>query len=152
MFPAIKSPIRAIDVHSTRTTLYLIGFDADTCTHRIMTVNRPLQGGGEGGKNQTGNDVPELEIKCDPQTYTQVSLDRYIRELGEATTLETICTNADCIFGFIKLLESYYLIMVTKKKKVATLHGHSIYTITETQTIPITFKLKASNEESTNNV
>ena len=144
MFPSIKSPLKGINVHSTRTALYLSGFDSVTCTYRLMIINRPKQ----MEQSQSEEDVANIQIVYDPQSYTQVALDKYIRELSEATTVETLCVNADCMFGLIKLLESYYLIMVTKKKKVASLHGHSIYTITETQTIPITYRLSPSAEEN----
>ena len=109
-----------------------------------MTIKRPSQ----TEENTVEGAIPNLQIHCDPQIYTQVALNKYIRELSEATTLQTLCENADLIFGFIQLLEACYLIVVTKKKKVASLHGHTIYTIDETQTIPITYKLKPTVEES----
>ena len=39
--------------------------------------------------------------------------------------------------GFIKFLECYYLILVTKRRQVGTLCGHAIYTVGESRLIAV---------------
>lgn len=39
--------------------------------------------------------------------------------------------------GCIKFLESYYLILVTKRRQIGCICGHAIYSIDESQLIPI---------------
>lgn len=41
------------------------------------------------------------------------------------------------IVGFIRFLDCYYLTLITKKAKVGCIGGHDIYTILDTETIPI---------------
>lgn len=90
-----------------------------------------------------------LVIQQDAQDYTRVQLDAKLRLLADAhSTLEMVAENVACIFGFIKLLESYYMILVTKKTKVASLHGHYIYAIAETQTVQVTFKPRQNADEN----
>jgi len=60
---------------------------------------------------------------------------------------ELLYSNVYCLFGFIKLLESYYCILVTGVSKVASLHGHWIYTITDVKYLPVTYKMSLTPEE-----
>lgn len=53
----------------------------------------------------------------------------------------------ECIYGIVKLLDSHYLIVVTKKRLVGSIVGHSIYTIESVQYIPVTYKLRVTAEE-----
>lgn len=41
------------------------------------------------------------------------------------------------LVGFVKFLDCYYITLVTKKSKVGCIRGHSIYTIKETEMVPI---------------
>ena len=52
------------------------------------------------------------------------------------SSLEPIA-RAHGIVGFIRFLDCYYLTLITKKSKVGSLGGNIIYTIKETETIPI---------------
>lgn len=39
--------------------------------------------------------------------------------------------------GFIKFLEPYYMLLITKRRKIGTICGHTIYAITKSEMIPI---------------
>jgi hypothetical protein len=39
--------------------------------------------------------------------------------------------------GFIKFLECYYIILVTKRRQVGTICGHAVYSIEETALITV---------------
>ncbi|KAM6554620.1 hypothetical protein CsatB_015382 [Cannabis sativa] len=41
------------------------------------------------------------------------------------------------LLGCIKFLESYYLILVTKRRQIGCVCGHAIYSIDESQLVPI---------------
>lgn len=43
----------------------------------------------------------------------------------------------DCFKGCIKFLESYYLILVTKRRQIGSICGHAIYSIDESQIITV---------------
>ena len=74
-------------------------------------------------------------------------MDEKLRQWTVARQGQLLYSNVYAIFGFIKLLESYYCIVVTGAKKVACLHGHWIYTITEVKYIPLTYKMTATPDE-----
>ena len=39
--------------------------------------------------------------------------------------------------GFIKFLEPYYMLLITKRRKIGTICGHTIYAITKSEMIPV---------------
>lgn len=39
--------------------------------------------------------------------------------------------------GFIKFLEPYYMLLITKRKKIGTICGHDVYAITKSEMVPI---------------
>lgn len=41
------------------------------------------------------------------------------------------------IVGFVRFLENYYLTLITKRSKVGNIGGHGIYTIKNTETVPL---------------
>lgn len=42
-----------------------------------------------------------------------------------------------CFIGCIKFLESYYLILVTRRRQIGSICGHAIYSIDESQIITV---------------
>lgn len=39
--------------------------------------------------------------------------------------------------GFIKFLEPYYMLLITNRKKIGTICGHTVYAITKSEMVPI---------------
>lgn len=39
--------------------------------------------------------------------------------------------------GFIKFLEPYYMLLITKRRKIGTICGHTIYAITKSEMVPV---------------
>lgn len=60
-----------------------------------------------------------------------------INEGNKASGGITKICSAYGIFGFIKFVSGYYLILITQRKEVGCLAGHIIYTIKSTEMIPI---------------
>lgn len=54
----------------------------------------------------------------------------------------TVALDACFIFGFARLTENNYVTIITKKKMVASIHGHHIYTIAETLLLSVTYRPK----------
>lgn len=42
-----------------------------------------------------------------------------------------------CLSGFVRFLEGYYIVLITKRRKMADIGGHSIYKIEDTSMIYI---------------
>lgn len=49
------------------------------------------------------------------------------------------------ILGFIKFLGPYYMLLITKRRKIGAICGHSIYAITKSEMIPIPNSTVRSN-------
>ena len=130
MFPSIQSPLIDIAVYSTKNLLILTGYDQRDTSYRIIEVSRP------DCCSESDLSVRQLAAR------KRVEVDSYLKELSEATTLETIAKDVALVFGLIRLLDNNYMILVTKKRKCASLHGHDIYTIAETQLVSVSYRPK----------
>jgi len=60
----------------------------------------------------------------------------HLRVAGGASGLKPIC-KAYGILGFIRFLDCYYLTLITKRAKVGSIGGNSIYTIKSVETFPL---------------
>ena len=130
----MRNPVEAICVYESRSVLVLVGRCSKSMKFLVLEVKRPT----------ILTDDTRFEARLHPHTYTQDEVD----ELTANAKMTKIVTNALFIFGFVKLIESYYLILVTKATPVASMHGHTIYTIADTTMIPITYKARNTMEET----
>ena len=128
------NPVEAISVYESRSVLVLVGRCAKSKKFLVLEVKRPT----------ILTDDTRFEARLHPHTYTQEEVD----ELTASAKMTKIVTNACFIFGFVKLIESYYLILVMKATPVASIHGHTIYTIADTTMIPVTYKARNTMEET----
>lgn len=48
-----------------------------------------------------------------------------------------MCIHCPGLAGFVRFLEGYYLVLITKRRKMADIGGHSIYKIEDTNMIYI---------------
>jgi hypothetical protein len=68
-----------------------------------------------------------------------------------------ICLIVELIFsfffniGFIKFLGPYYMLLITKRRKIGAICGHTIYAITKSEMIPIPNSTVRSNMTSSKN-
>lgn len=76
--------------------------------------------------------------------YTKDQLSSKLKDM----VLTKCADNIVCIYGFIKLLDTYHLILVTKSSIVAEMHRHVIHTIDSTITIPLSVKSNYNADES----
>ena len=61
-----------------------------------------------------------------------------------------IVKKAFCILGFIRFLKGYYLVLVTKRQRVAKILRHSIYTIKDIQLLPLFTSTSSQHREDEN--
>jgi hypothetical protein len=138
VLPRLLPPLTTLSVYTTKGNIFVVGFDRSSSSYKILVVDRPAMAAPES-----------LVIVQDTLEYSRSQLEAKIKFLADSySTMEKVAENAVCIFGFIKLLDSYYLILVTKKVKVASVHGHYIYSIADTQMVQVTFKPRQNAEES----
>jgi hypothetical protein len=133
--PALKD----LDVYETRGVLFVTGYDVQRGGYRVLEILRPSSHGGS---------LPALGLVEERGTlFTHKQLNEHLKTRG-VNLSSRVVSGAYCIYGIVRLLESYYLIVVTNAETVATLHGHSIYAIRDTFMIPVTYKARKTMEET----
>ncbi|XP_018507948.2 phosphatidylinositol-3-phosphatase SAC1 [Pyrus x bretschneideri] len=113
-------------LYETRQRFYLIGSDRNKRLFRVLKLDR--------------SEPDDLNISEDPVVYSPQEIKSLLQRIAEgnrATGGLTFVTKVYGIAGCIKFLESYYLILVTKRRQIGSICGHAIYSIEESQLITI---------------
>ncbi|KAK1416939.1 hypothetical protein QVD17_26058 [Tagetes erecta] len=113
-------------LYETRSNFYMIGRSKNRSTWRVLKIDR--------------SEPTELNITEDPTTYTEIECCELLKRIhdGNKSTggLRFVCTCYG-IVGFIKFLGPYYMLLITKRRKVGVICGHAIYAITKSEILPI---------------
>ncbi|EPS69498.1 hypothetical protein M569_05268, partial [Genlisea aurea] len=113
-------------LYETRARYYLIGSDGNKKYFRVLKIDKM--------------EPSELNISEDPVVYPPQEVKNLLQRVSEgnrATGGLNFVSKVYGIVGCIKFLESYYMILVTKRRQVGSICGHAIYSIDESQTIII---------------
>eukprot|EP00897_Mesotaenium_endlicherianum_P007069 jgi/Mesen1/6390/ME000329S05561 len=110
---------------------YLVGEDKAKEHWRVLKIDR--------------SEPSELVITEDPVLYTERGCKLLLQKLAEGNKHSgglQLVTKAYGIIGFVKFLEPYYMILVTKRRRIGTICGHAIYGVEDTQliTVPHSYK------------
>ncbi|GFV51161.1 polyphosphoinositide phosphatase [Trichonephila clavipes] len=128
----IVSLVQKIILYKTKTRFYLVGCNNTESKFRVLKIDR--------------TESKELNVVDDKVEYSK----REIRDLlnmikcgnrskqGQkfVTDLKGSISSFG-IVGFIRFLEGYYLILITKRKRVAYIGHHTIYKIQDTSMVYI---------------
>lgn len=87
----------------------------------------------------------ELVIVEDPAQYSIKEIKELLSTLAAAGSISTKSgasnlaktISAFGILGFIRFLEGYYIILITRRRKIATIGHHAIYKIEDTSCVYI---------------
>ncbi|KAM6563264.1 hypothetical protein CsatB_023262 [Cannabis sativa] len=113
-------------LYETRARFYLIGSDRNKRFFRVLKIDR--------------SEPSDLNLSEDPVVYSSQEIKNLLQRIAEgnrATGGLNFVTKVYGIAGCIKFLESYYLILVTKRRQIGCVCGHAIYSIDESQLVPI---------------
>jgi len=113
-------------LYQTRSKFYIIGRDKSRTRFRVLKIDRL--------------ESSELIIDEDPVTYTPKECSDLLQRIDEgnrSTGGLMLVTKCYGIVGFIKFLEPYYMILVTKRRQIGTICGHIVYGISESQIITV---------------
>ncbi|KAL6525246.1 Phosphoinositide phosphatase sac1 [Orobanche minor] len=113
-------------LYETRARFYLIGSDKNKKFCRVLKIDRM--------------EPSDLNISEDPVVYPPQEIKSLLQRIAEgnrATGGLTFVAKVYGIVGCIKFSESYYLILVTKRRQIGSICGHAIYSIDESQIITI---------------
>ncbi|KAJ7011492.1 hypothetical protein NC653_001812 [Populus alba x Populus x berolinensis] len=118
----------------------MIGGDKNRTIWRVLKIDRL--------------EPSELIVLEDSTTYSESECCDLLRRIHEGNKstgglkFVTICYG---IVGFIKFLGPYYMLLITKRRKIGAICGHTIYAITKSKMIPIPNSAVRSNMTSSKN-
>ncbi|KAH7279547.1 hypothetical protein KP509_37G024000 [Ceratopteris richardii] len=118
--------LQKFSLYETKMKYYLIGRDKIRSKWRVLKIDR--------------SEPCELHVEEDPSIYTQKDCNEFLHRLAEGNRAcggLKFVTKAYGIVGFIKFLEPYYMIIITKRNLLGNICGHAIYGISETQLITV---------------
>ncbi|XP_018336743.1 polyphosphoinositide phosphatase isoform X2 [Agrilus planipennis] len=115
LFHPLISCIQKIKLLEMKTRFYLLGTNNTQTRFRVLAIDR--------------TEPKELVIYDDKVEYKQ-------EEIQQLLNLNEIVA-AFGIQGFVRFLEGYYIILITKRRKVAHIGYHTIYKIEDTSMIYI---------------
>ncbi|KAJ0805242.1 putative histone acetyltransferase [Helianthus annuus] len=118
--------LEKFNLYETRARYYLIGSDRNKRFFRVLKIDRM--------------EPSDLNISQDPVVYPPQEVKSLLHRIAEGNRATGGCIFVNKVYGIagcIKFLESYYLILVTKRKQIGSICGHAIYSIQETQILTI---------------
>uniref|UniRef100_A0A3B4A220 SAC domain-containing protein n=1 Tax=Periophthalmus magnuspinnatus TaxID=409849 RepID=A0A3B4A220_9GOBI len=129
---AIISGIQRMVLYETRARYFLVGSNQAQTRHRVLKIDR--------------TEPKDLVIIDDKHVYNQQEVRELLGrlDLGNRTKISqkgssglSRAVSAYGIVGFVRFLEGHYIVLITKRRKMADIGGHSIYKIEDTSMIYI---------------
>ncbi|XP_014233608.1 polyphosphoinositide phosphatase isoform X2 [Trichogramma pretiosum] len=126
------SSIQKIALYETKNSFYLIGSNVTLTSFRVLRIVR--------------SEPKELNIINDEKEYTQQEVREMVKAIdseGNDTSRKhgvsniTKIVSAFGIIGFVRFLEGYYIVVVTKRRRVAVIGHHTIYKVEDSSMIYI---------------
>ncbi|XP_073975881.1 polyphosphoinositide phosphatase FIG4 [Rhodnius prolixus] len=123
LYPVISS-IQKIIVYDMKDTFYVVGSNNTQTVFRVLRINRM--------------DPCELIIVDDKMEYSNEEIKSFFQKIDSKTSKSTNkYVSAFGIVGFVRFMEGYYMILVTKRRRIATIGLHYIYKVEDTTMIYI---------------
>ncbi|KAL2586995.1 hypothetical protein AAZV13_13G086700 [Glycine max] len=126
-------------LYETRSNFYMIGRDKSRTYWKVLKIDRL--------------DPSELNLREDSTTYTESEcsdLLRRIHEGNKSTGGLKFVTTCYGIVGFIKFLGPYYMLLITKRRQIGAICGHTVYAVSKSEMIPLPNSSVRSNINSKN--
>ena len=121
-FRDVTPTIQRISIYQTNARIYVIGFDFSQSYYRLLKIDR--------------TEPKSLLIDDDNRKYTEKEMDEILKMIDGGNTNSVNKTSglqktvsSFGIVGFVRFLEGYYILLITKRRKVAIIGGHFIYKI-----------------------
>ncbi|KAG0492472.1 hypothetical protein HPP92_005870 [Vanilla planifolia] len=119
--------LQKFKLFQTRSKFYMIGWDKSKIIWRVLSIDR--------------QETSELNIREDPTIYSSNECKELLTRIDEGNRSSgglKIVTECYGIVGFVKFLGPYYMLLITKRRKIGTICGHTVYGIAESKMIAIT--------------
>ncbi|XP_076901211.1 phosphoinositide phosphatase SAC2-like isoform X1 [Bidens hawaiensis] len=121
-------------LYETRSNFYMIGRSKNRAVWRVLKIDR-----SEGS---------ELSVTEDSTLYTESECSELLHRIhvgNESTGGLKFVTACYGIVGFIKFLGPYYMLIITKRRKIGVICGHAVYAIAQSKILPVPSSTNAHN-------
>ncbi|XP_057617468.1 polyphosphoinositide phosphatase isoform X1 [Chionomys nivalis] len=128
----IISSVQKLVLYETRARYFLVGSNHAETKYRVLKIDR--------------TEPKDLVIIDDRHVYTQQEVRELLGRLDLGNRTKTGQKGSSGLFravsafgvvGFVRFLEGYYIVLITKRRKMADIGGHAIYKIEDTNMIYI---------------
>ncbi|XP_057340189.1 polyphosphoinositide phosphatase isoform X2 [Microplitis mediator] len=141
IFHPMISSIQKIALYETKSRFYLMGSNNNLTRFRVLKIDRmePRELVVVDDKMEyTHDEIADLVTMIDigNRSSNSNSNSKLIGQRNKASGVARI-VSAFGIVGFVRFLEGYYIILVTKRRRVAVIGHHTIYKIEDTSMIYI---------------
>ncbi|KAK9142121.1 hypothetical protein Syun_011521 [Stephania yunnanensis] len=127
-------------LYETRSKFYMIGRDKSRTLWRVLKIDRL--------------DPSELNICEDTASYSEGECYDLLKRIHDgnrpAGGLKFV-TTCYGIVGFIKFLGPYYMLLITKRRQIGAICGHTVYAVTKSEMIPLPNSTVQSNMANSKN-
>ncbi|CAH0560773.1 unnamed protein product [Brassicogethes aeneus] len=129
VFHPIISCIQKMALYETKSKYYLVGSNNTQTRFRVIKIDRM--------------EPKDLILYDDKVEYTAEEIKDLVNMIDSGNRNKSMNSglskviSAFGIVGFIKFLEGYYIVLITKRRKVAVVGHHTIYKIEDTNMIYI---------------
>ncbi|XP_022636154.1 phosphoinositide phosphatase SAC3 isoform X4 [Vigna radiata var. radiata] len=111
--PPANICLQKFRLYETLSNFYMIGRDNSRTYWKVLKIDRL--------------DPSELTVLEDSTTYTERECSDLLRRIHEGNRST----------GFIKFLGPYYMVVITKRRKIGAICGHTVYAVSKSETIPL---------------
>ncbi|XP_069483684.1 polyphosphoinositide phosphatase [Ambystoma mexicanum] len=126
------SSVQKLVLYETRARYFLVGSNHAETKYRVLKIDR--------------TEPKDLVVIDDKHVYSQQEVRELLGRLdmGNRTKMGqkgssglSRAVSAFGVVGFVRFLEGYYIVLITKRRKMADIGGHAIYKIEDTSMIYI---------------
>nr|XP_010917403.1 phosphoinositide phosphatase SAC3 isoform X1 [Elaeis guineensis] len=118
--------LQKFSLYETRSKFYMIGRDKSRTFWKVLKIDRL--------------EPSELNIREDSTSYSECECQDLLRRIHEgnrSTGGLRFVTNCYGIVGFIKFLGPYYMLLITKRRQIGAICGHTVYAVTKSEMIAL---------------
>eukprot|EP00118_Oscarella_pearsei_P006754 m.31126 g.31126 ORF g.31126 m.31126 type:complete len:875 (+) comp31452_c0_seq2:148-2772(+) len=121
-FPTLQRVV----LYETKARFFLVACDRAESCFRVLKIDR--------------TEPYELVITEDKTGYTEADIRELLNRIYDGQGKNNRMNrkvSAYGIFGFVKFLEGYYIILITERKRIAYIGSHAVYKVEDTTIFPI---------------
>ncbi|KAL1212097.1 Phosphoinositide phosphatase SAC2 [Cardamine amara subsp. amara] len=129
-----SSFLQKFRLYETRSSFYMIGRDKNRTFWRILKLDR--------------TETTDVNIYEDSTAYTEAECFETLRRIHEGNRSSgglKFVTTCYGIIGFIRFLGPYYMLIITKRRKLGEICGHTVYGVAKSKIITIPHASVLSN-------